>query len=88
MGDAAGRGCVTRAAQGHHRGRGARIPPPLEEPVKPLLWFVLLVAIVANVSLNFLVGQGGLNIALSIVSGVVVLASAAGLWMLRSPRES
>ncbi|MEV0785609.1 hypothetical protein AB0I52_22085 [Streptomyces sp. NPDC050423] len=56
--------------------------------MKPLLRFVLLAAIVANVSLNFLVEQGGLNIALSVVSGVVVLASAAGLWMLRGPRES
>ncbi|MEU8624226.1 hypothetical protein [Streptomyces sp. NPDC048669] len=57
-------------------------------PVKPLFWFVLLAGIVANGSLNFLVEQSGLNIALSVVSGVVVLVSAAGLWMLRGPRES
>ncbi|MFI6862488.1 hypothetical protein ACIBKZ_21785 [Streptomyces sp. NPDC050421] len=56
--------------------------------MKPLLRTALLVALVANVSLNFLVDQGGLNIALSVVAGVVVLASAAGLWMLRSPREN
>lgn len=56
--------------------------------MKPLLRTVALVALVANLSLNFLVGQGGLHIALSVVSGVVLLAAAAGLWMLRSPRES
>lgn len=53
--------------------------------MKPLLRIVLIASIVANVSLNFLVEQGGLNIALSVVSGVVVLSSAAGLWMLRRP---
>ncbi|MBW5250908.1 hypothetical protein P8A21_25215 [Streptomyces poriferorum] len=56
--------------------------------MKPLLRTVLLVALVANVSLNFLVGQEGLHIALSVVSGAVLLASAAGLWMLRVPREN
>ncbi|MFI6898015.1 hypothetical protein ACIBM4_28280 [Streptomyces sp. NPDC050256] len=55
--------------------------------MKPLLRTVLLAALVANLSLNFLVEQEGLNIALSVVSGVVLLASAAGLWMLRGPRE-
>lgn len=55
--------------------------------MKPLLWIVLLVAIVANVSLNFMVGREGLHIALSVVSGVVVLASGVGLWMRRTPRE-
>ncbi|MFG3135064.1 hypothetical protein ACGFZA_02455 [Streptomyces sp. NPDC048211] len=56
--------------------------------MKPLLRTVLLVALVANLSLNLLVDQEGLHIALSVVSGVVLLASAAGLWMLRSRRES
>ncbi len=70
-------------------GQGPGAPPrTLEEPVKPLLRTVLLVALVANLSLNFLVDREGLHIALSVVSGVVLLASAAGLWMLRSPRES
>lgn len=67
---------------------GTTARPLLEEPVKQLLRTVLLVALVANVSLNFLVEQEGPNIALSVVSGVVVLASAAGLWMLRGPREN
>ncbi|MES9504932.1 hypothetical protein ABWJ92_00745 [Streptomyces sp. NPDC000609] len=51
--------------------------------MKALLWFVLCAAIAANVSLNFLVEENGLHIALSVVSGVVVLASGTGLWMLR-----
>lgn len=56
--------------------------------MKPLLLTVALVALVANLSLNFLVQQEGLHIALSVVSGVVLLVSAAGLWMLRGPREN
>ncbi|MFG2677333.1 hypothetical protein [Streptomyces sp. NPDC048445] len=55
--------------------------------MKPLLWTVLLVAVVANVSLNLMDGREGLHIALSVVSGVVVLASGVRLWMLRTPRE-
>ncbi|WP_371776451.1 hypothetical protein [Streptomyces sp. NBC_01438] len=55
--------------------------------MKPLLWIVLLAAIVANVSLNLMDGREGLHIALSVVSGVVVLASGVRLWMLRTPRE-
>ncbi|MHC3815405.1 hypothetical protein [Streptomyces sp. DT9] len=55
--------------------------------MKPLLWTVLLVAVVANVSLNLMNGREGLHIALSVVSGVVVLASGVRLWMLRTPRE-
>lgn len=55
--------------------------------MKPLLWTVLLAALVANVSLSFLVDQNGLHIALSAVSGVAVLASGAGLWALRDLRE-
>ncbi|MGC5394115.1 hypothetical protein ACPXCP_00015 [Streptomyces sp. DT20] len=55
--------------------------------MKPLLWTVLVVAVVANVSLNLMNGREGLHIALSVVSGVVVLASGVRLWMLRTPRE-
>ncbi|ROQ66481.1 hypothetical protein EDD93_0887 [Streptomyces sp. 840.1] len=55
--------------------------------MKPLLWTLLLLALVANVSLNLMDGQEGLHIALSVVSGVVVLASGVGLWMRRTPRE-
>ncbi|MEE1807049.1 hypothetical protein [Streptomyces sp. BE133] len=55
--------------------------------MKALLWIVLCAAFAANVSLNFM-EDNGLHIALSVVSGVVVLASGAGLWMLRRPAES
>ncbi|MFF8915354.1 hypothetical protein ACF08M_19040 [Streptomyces sp. NPDC015032] len=51
--------------------------------MKALLWIVLCAALAANVSLNFLTEDNGLHIALSVVSGVVVLASGAGLWMRR-----
>ncbi|WP_406383540.1 hypothetical protein [Streptomyces sp. NBC_01618] len=51
--------------------------------MKALLWIVLCAAIAANVFLNFFVADNGLNIALSVVSGVFVLVSGAGLWMRR-----
>ncbi|MFD5831926.1 hypothetical protein [Lentzea sp. NPDC060358] len=54
--------------------------------MKALLWLVLLGAIAGNVSLN-LMEDSGLHIALSVVSGVIVLASGAGLWMLRGGRD-
>ncbi|MFJ6010734.1 hypothetical protein [Streptomyces sp. NPDC092952] len=50
--------------------------------MKALLWIVLLGAVAGNVSLN-LMEDTGLHIALSVVSGVIVLASGTGLWMLR-----
>ncbi|MER5362332.1 hypothetical protein [Streptomyces sp. NPDC002785] len=56
--------------------------------MKALLWIVLCAAIAANVSLNFFMEDNGLHIALSVVSGVVVLASAARLWMLRRPSDA
>ncbi|SCF96141.1 hypothetical protein [Streptomyces sp. Ncost-T10-10d] len=56
--------------------------------MKALLWIVLCAAVAANVSLNFLMDDDALHIALSVVSGVVVLASGAGLWTLRRPAES
>ncbi|MEU6956807.1 hypothetical protein [Streptomyces sp. NPDC045714] len=56
--------------------------------MKSLLRLVLSAALVANVFLGFAVDRNGLEIALSVVSGVVVLASGAGLWMLRGSRES
>ncbi|MEE1772195.1 hypothetical protein PUR34_29540 [Streptomyces sp. JV185] len=54
--------------------------------MKALLWIVLCAAVVANVSFN-LMENNGLHIALSVVSGVVVLASGTGLWMLRREAE-
>ncbi|MFJ4707987.1 hypothetical protein ACIP6I_24495 [Streptomyces anulatus] len=54
--------------------------------MKSLLWLVLFAALAVNVFLSFAVDRDGLEIALSAVSGVVVLASGAGLWMLRGSR--
>lgn len=54
--------------------------------MKALLWIVLCAAVVANVSLN-LMEDNGLRIAMSVVSGAVVLASGTGLWMLRRDSE-
>ncbi|MFJ5045296.1 hypothetical protein ACIQWZ_03605 [Streptomyces sp. NPDC098077] len=55
--------------------------------MKTLLRLILSAALVANVFLGFAVDRNGLEVALSVVSGVVVLASAAGLWALRGSRE-
>ncbi|MGW2178951.1 hypothetical protein ACWCXX_12835 [Streptomyces sp. NPDC001732] len=48
--------------------------------MKPLLWIVLCIALVGNLLLNLL-GDDALHIVLSIVSGSIVLASGAGLWL-------
>ncbi|MFJ8248666.1 hypothetical protein [Streptomyces sp. NPDC094466] len=55
--------------------------------MKTLLRLILSAALVANVFLGLAVDRNGLEVALSVVSGVVVLASAAGLWALRGSRE-
>lgn len=56
--------------------------------MKSLLWLVLSAALAANVFLSVAVEEGGLQIALSVVAGVIALASGAGLWALRGSRES
>ncbi|MFF3394272.1 hypothetical protein ACFYW1_25460 [Streptomyces sp. NPDC002669] len=48
--------------------------------MKPLLWFVLCTALVANVFLNLL-EDDTLHVVLSIVTGTVALASGTGLWL-------
>ncbi|SDJ53105.1 hypothetical protein [Streptomyces indicus] len=50
--------------------------------MKPLLWLVLVAALVVNVSSSFL-WEGATQVAVSIPTGVVLLASAVGLWLLR-----
>ncbi|MEU0632891.1 hypothetical protein [Streptomyces sp. NPDC005989] len=50
--------------------------------MKALLWLVLCAALAANLALN-LVENNALHIVLSVVSGLIVIASGAGLWMLR-----
>ncbi|WP_406421663.1 hypothetical protein OH809_16555 [Streptomyces sp. NBC_00873] len=56
--------------------------------MKPLLWIVFVAAIAANIFFNLGVKQDGLHIALSVVCGVVVLASGARLWMLRDRADA
>ncbi|MDK0521760.1 hypothetical protein [Streptomyces sp. ML-6] len=48
--------------------------------MKPLLWLVLCIALVANLLLN-LMADNTLHIVLSVVTGSVVLASGTGLWL-------
>ncbi|MFB6878195.1 hypothetical protein [Streptomyces sp. NPDC056323] len=50
--------------------------------MKALLWLALCAALAANLALN-LMENNALHIVLSVVSGLVVIASGAGLWMLR-----
>ncbi|MFE7109612.1 hypothetical protein ACFU98_22455 [Streptomyces sp. NPDC057575] len=50
--------------------------------MKALLWLVLCAALAANLALN-LVENNALHIVLSVVSGLVVIGSGVGLWMLR-----
>ncbi|WP_326699508.1 hypothetical protein OG909_20800 [Streptomyces sp. NBC_01754] len=56
--------------------------------MKALLWFVLCVALVTNVFANFVMDESGRQIALGVCAGVAVIGSGAGLWVLRTPRES
>ncbi|MCL7375775.1 MULTISPECIES: hypothetical protein [Streptomyces] len=51
--------------------------------MKALLWIVLIGCLLANVYLNFLVDDGGTEIALSVVAGLGVVGSGLGLWLLR-----
>ncbi|MFE6496797.1 hypothetical protein [Streptomyces sp. NPDC057748] len=50
--------------------------------MKALLWLALCAALAVNLALN-LMENNALHIVLSVVSGLVVIASGAGLWMLR-----
>ncbi|MGY0060203.1 hypothetical protein ACWY4P_27280 [Streptomyces sp. LZ34] len=50
--------------------------------MKSLLWIALMIALVANVLTSFTF-DGVTQILVSVGTGVVVLASAAGLYVLR-----
>ncbi|MFC4565662.1 hypothetical protein ACFO4E_27710 [Nocardiopsis mangrovi] len=54
--------------------------------MKALLWIVLVIAVAANVSANFTAG-GVAQLAVSGATGLVVLASAGGLVLLRERRS-
>ncbi|MEU9118395.1 hypothetical protein AB0C96_00785 [Streptomyces sp. NPDC048506] len=53
--------------------------------MKALLWFVLIVAVAVNVSTSFAF-DGLQQILISVSSGVVVLGSAVGLFLMRGKR--
>ncbi|WP_326685830.1 MULTISPECIES: hypothetical protein [unclassified Streptomyces] len=57
--------------------------------MKLLLWTVLALCVLANVFLNFLVGDDAFRTALSILSGIGigVLACGAELYLRRERRE-
>lgn len=59
---------------------------PTEEPVKPLLWLVLVVSVLVNVCASLLIPDSGAQIIASVVSGVATLGSAVSLWLLRERR--
>ncbi|WP_199566743.1 hypothetical protein [Streptomyces triticagri] len=50
--------------------------------MKALLWFVLVCSLLFNVFTSILF-SGATQVALSVVSGVIVLGSGFALWMLR-----
>ncbi|MGP8300252.1 hypothetical protein ACTPOK_20445 [Streptomyces inhibens] len=54
--------------------------------MKALLWFVLTVAVVVNVSTSFAF-DGVQQVLISVTSGVVVIASAVGLFLMRGKRS-
>ncbi|MER8045604.1 hypothetical protein [Streptomyces sp. NPDC094032] len=52
--------------------------------MRPLLWLLLAVAVVANVFLSTFSGYtGGTRILASVGTGVVTLGAGAGLWLTR-----
>ncbi|MEW2162342.1 hypothetical protein AB0912_05005 [Streptomyces sp. NPDC007084] len=55
--------------------------------MKPLLWLLLVVALIVNVFAGLL-GDGMTQAAVSVPAGVVFLGSAAGLWLLRDKRKA
>ncbi|MFE9043821.1 hypothetical protein ACFY9F_20430 [Streptomyces sp. NPDC012421] len=57
--------------------------------MRPLLWLLLTVSVLANVAVSTFAGwTGAPQIAGSVGTGVVVIASAAGLWLTRPRTRS
>ncbi|MFE7429360.1 hypothetical protein ACF1BP_13160 [Streptomyces sp. NPDC014735] len=56
--------------------------------MKSLLWIVLVAALAANVFASFGVPKESTQIVLSVVSGLIVIGSGTGLWMLRDRKEA
>ncbi|GAA1325215.1 hypothetical protein OG887_31295 [Streptomyces sp. NBC_00053] len=53
--------------------------------MKALLWILLVVTVAANVSTSFAF-DGGKQVAISVCTGTVAIASAAGLFLMRNKR--
>ncbi|NGO79501.1 hypothetical protein G6045_28175 [Streptomyces sp. YC504] len=64
-----------------------RPPTTSESVMKPLLWLLLVVALIVNVSTSFL-WEGLTQVAVSIPTGVLFLGSAVGLWLLRDKQQA
>ncbi|MFD5766605.1 hypothetical protein ACFWIN_12375 [Streptomyces sp. NPDC127049] len=57
--------------------------------MRALLWLLLTVSVLANVAISSVAGwTGAPRIAGSVGTGVVVFASAAGLWLTRPRTHS
>ncbi|MEU5220878.1 hypothetical protein AB0G79_32395 [Streptomyces sp. NPDC020807] len=57
--------------------------------MRPLLWLLLVVSVLANVYVGtFSDLTGGLRAAGSVGTGAVVLGSAVGLWLTRRREEA
>ncbi|WP_419996224.1 hypothetical protein [Streptomyces boninensis] len=54
--------------------------------MKSLLWFALFASLVVNVFVSLAMPDSALRLLCNIVSGVVVIGSGVGLWMLRGSR--
>ncbi|MEU8780798.1 hypothetical protein [Streptomyces sp. NPDC048637] len=54
--------------------------------MKALLWFVLVVAVAFNVTTSFAF-DGVQQVLVSVGSGVVVIGSAVGLFLMRTKRS-
>ncbi|WP_327352128.1 hypothetical protein [Streptomyces sp. NBC_01304] len=55
--------------------------------MKALLWVLLTASVLFNVSTSF-ISSGVTQVLLSIPSGLVVIGSAVGLWLLRDRKPA
>ncbi|MDX2562727.1 hypothetical protein PV371_24150 [Streptomyces sp. TX20-6-3] len=63
--------------------------PPTEITMRFLLWLLLTASVLGNAYVNTFAGwTGATQIAASVCTGVVLLGSAAGLWLTRPRTEA
>ncbi|GAA2361822.1 hypothetical protein GCM10010417_21440 [Streptomyces carpaticus] len=67
---------------------GTARPAHQTDGMKSLLWCVFVLALIINPVINLTLSDGPLQIVLSLVSGLTVLASGTGLWLLRDRAET